>query len=283
MIHPRSKQTPEDVAAHYDTLDQFYREIWGEHVHHGYWRTGVETPEDAAAALVDVVADRLDLAPGHVVCDIGCGYGATAQALAETYDVAVTGITLSAAQHARATRRGAARGALRFEVRDWLANGFPSGSFDRAYAIESTEHMDDKRRCFAEAFRTLRPGGRLVVCAWLANRMPRRWHVRYLLQPICDEGRLPGLGDEAEYVDLLRQAGFAVSKAEDVSAAVARTWSVCVRRAVRGLVADSRYRRFILRGDTRDRIFAVTLFRMVLAFRTGAMRYGILTATKAAD
>jgi hypothetical protein len=94
-----------------------------------------------------------------------------------------------------------------FEVQDWLANGLPSASFDRAYAIESTEHMDDKERCFAEAFRTLRPGGQLVVCAWLANRTLRRWHVRYLLKPICQEGRLPGLGDEAEYVDLLRRAG----------------------------------------------------------------------------
>src|ERR1700733_15037537 len=90
MIYPHSKQAPGDVAAHYDTLDQFYREIWGEHVHHGYWRTGHETPEAAAAALVELVADRLDLVPGHVVCDIGCGYGATAHMLAETHDVAVS-------------------------------------------------------------------------------------------------------------------------------------------------------------------------------------------------
>jgi tocopherol O-methyltransferase len=133
MIHPHSKPTPRDVGAHYDTLDRFYREIWGEHVHHGYW------PEDAATALVDLVADRLDLVPGHVVCDIGCGHGATAQALAETHNVAVTGNTLSAVQHARAARRCVARAALTFEVRDWLANGFPSASFDRAYAIDSTD------------------------------------------------------------------------------------------------------------------------------------------------
>ncbi len=140
--------------------------------------------------------------------------------------------------------------------------------------------MEDKVRCFAEAFRILRPGGRLVVCAWLANRAPRPWHVRYLLEPICQEGRLPGLGDEVEYVDLLRRAGFAVSSVEDVSTAVARTWSVCIRRAVRRLITDTRYRRFLLSGDARDRIFAITLFRMLLAYRTGAMRYAVLTAIK---
>ena len=32
--------TREDVARHYDQLDRFYRELWGEHVHHGFWATG---------------------------------------------------------------------------------------------------------------------------------------------------------------------------------------------------------------------------------------------------
>ena len=282
MIRPRRTQTLGAVAAHYDTLDPFYREIWGEHVHHGYWRTGIESPEDAAAALVNMVAERLDLAPGQAVCDIGCGYGATAQTLAETHDVALTGITLSAIQHAWAMRRVVARGVLKFELGDWLANGFPAAGFDRAYAIESTEHMD-KARCFAEVFRTLRPGGRLVVCAWLASHAPRPWQVRHLLEPICREGRLVGLGDEREYVEMLRRAGFAVLGVEDISAAVARTWSICVRRVARRLATDTRYRRFLLNGNACDRVFAVTLFRLLLAYRTGAMRYAVLTAIKAAD
>src|SRR5262249_35248830 len=149
------------------------------------------------------------------------------------------------------------------------------------YAIESTEHMDDKPHCFAEAFRILRPGGRLVVCAWLANRAPYPWHVRYLLEPICQEGRLPGLGNEAEYVDILRRAGFAVLSVEDLSTAVARTWSICVRRAIRRLAFDAAFWRFVFHGNARDRIFGVTLFRMLLAYRTGAMRYAVITVSKA--
>ena len=283
MIRPRSHQTTTDVAAHYDTLDPLYRDLWGEHVHHGYWRTGRETPAEAVVALVDLVADRLDLAPGHAVCDIGCGYGATAQELAQAHDVAVTGVTLSAVQYGRSARRVAARGALAFEIGDWLANRFPAASFDRAYAIESTEHMDDKARCFAEAFRTLRPGGRLIVCAWLASSAPRPWHVRHLLEPICREGRLPGLGNAAEYVDLLSNAGFSVAQVEDISGAVARTWTVCVWRGLRKLALDPRYRRFMLCGNARDRVFAITMLRLLAAYRIGAMRYAVLTAIKPAD
>jgi tocopherol O-methyltransferase len=43
MIVPREPQTGEDVAGHYDELDHVYREVWGEHVHHGLWRTGRES------------------------------------------------------------------------------------------------------------------------------------------------------------------------------------------------------------------------------------------------
>jgi len=282
MIRPRSAQDLAAVSAHYDTLDPFYREIWGEHVHHGYWRTGRESPAQAAVALVELVADRLDLVPGQTVCDIGCGYGATAALLAETRGALVTGITLSAVQHRQAARRRPSRGVLEVRLGDWLANDFPDASFDRAYAIESTEHMAEKAQCFAEAFRVLRPGGRLVVCAWLAAPAPRHWEIQHLLEPICREGRLAGMGDEAEYIGLLEGAGFRVERTEDVSASVARTWSVCLRRSLRRLATDRRYPRFLLHSGTPDRVFAITLFRLLLAYRTGAMRYAVLTAAKSA-
>ena len=67
MIIPRTTQNAADVAKHYDNLDRFYREIWGEHVHHGLWRTGRETPLEACEALSAAAADRLALKPGDTV------------------------------------------------------------------------------------------------------------------------------------------------------------------------------------------------------------------------
>ena len=90
MIFPNEPQTARDVSGHYDELDYAYRYIWGEHVHHGYWVSGHETPDEATEALVRLVADRLALEPGQEVCDIGCGYGATAAWLAEHRQAKVT-------------------------------------------------------------------------------------------------------------------------------------------------------------------------------------------------
>lgn len=280
MIYPKQAQSTAAVAAHYNELDPFYREVWGEHVHHGYWITGRETAEDAAEALVELVAQRLQLSPGLEVCDIGCGYGATAQRLAERNGLSVTGLTISAAQAQFARARRPARGHLSFLEQDWLANSFPDASFDRAYSVESSEHMPDKQRFFDEAFRVLRPGGRLVVCAWLACDNPRPWEVKHLLEPICREGRLPSLGDEADYRDLARRAGFDPLTLEDISERVRRTWPICIRRILGKLFSERRYRQFILDAAAGNRIFAITLLRMMAAYGTGSLRYGLFVFRK---
>ena len=279
MIIPRVPQTAADVRGHYDELDEAYRAIWGEHIHHGYWRTGRETPEQATEALVELVADRLALAPGQRLVDIGCGYGRSAAHLAGRHGVAVTGLTLS---HAQWTIASARTGALSFHRRDWLDNGLPDAGFDSAYAIESSEHMVDKPRFFSEAWRVLRPGGRFVVCAWLSRTGPSAFAVRYLLEPICREGRLPGMAAREEYEALAAEAGFRPLGYDDISRQVRRTWSICAHRTVGRLLADRAFRRFALARTTVNRSFLLTLPRLIVALGTGAMRYGIFVWEKPA-
>ncbi len=280
MIVPSEMPSPTDVAEHYDELDWVYREIWGEHVHHGLWLTGVETPEAAVRQLVRHVAELAGIGPDQTVCDVGCGYGATARLLAEDFQAHVTGITLSPQQYEYAMARRGDKGSLSYVLGDWLKNDLPSASFDVVIAIESVEHMADKAMCFGEAFRVLRPGGRFVFSTWLAGESPREWEQRRLLEPICREGRLPGIGSESEYREMLRATGFLLGSFEDLSSRVKRTWSICIRRVLARLCSDGRYRRFLWSGHSRNRIFAVTLLRMWLAYRTGAMRYGLFACTK---
>jgi tocopherol O-methyltransferase len=277
MILPVTPQTPGDVRRHYDDLDVIYREIWGDHVHHGYWRTGKETQAEAVVALVALVAARLQLSAGQKICDIGCGYGASALYLAQHHNVAVTGLTIAPAQARIAAGLRPSAGRFVCLERDWLANGLPDRSFDHAYAIESSEHMVDKPMFFTEAWRTLRPGGRLAVCAWLAAERPSPLSVRYLLEPICREGRLPGLCNGEEYVDMARQAGFSLVQFSDISRKIRRTWSICARRLAMKFVTDAHFRAMIADPELRDRIFLLTVVRLMIALRTGAMRYGIFT------
>jgi tocopherol O-methyltransferase len=271
-------RTADDVAVHYDELDTAYRRIWGEHVHHGYWRTGRENVDEAVEELVRLVEARLDLEPGQAVCDIGCGYGATAVDLATRHGVSVTGLTVSVAQE-RIARSRAGHGFTCLR-RDWLDNQLPDASFDRAYAIESSEHMVDKAGFFAEAARVLRPGGRLVVCAWLEGEAVRPWEARHLLTPICREGRLPSMGSRADYQELAARAGLVLNSYEDIARDVRRTWEICLRRVAVHLVTDRTVRRLAVSSTTQNREFMLSLPRLVVALRTGAMQYGVLVWDK---
>ena len=279
MIYPNVKPRSGEVARHYDELDRFYRELWGEHVHHGLWRTGRETPEQAVRQLVEVVAEQAGIGEGDRVCDVGSGYGATARQLVRQYGASVTALTLSPAQHAYATARDA-RGNPQYRLGDWLDRPFRAGSFDSVIAIESTAHMDDKLGFFEEAFRVLRPGGRLVVCAWLAGEPLRGWERRHLLEPVCREGCLPGMGNAAEYRTWIAKAGLELDSVQDCSQQVRRTWILCMVRLARKLVTDQRYLRYLMDGRQANRRFVLTMLRIWVAYRVGAMQYSLFTARR---
>jgi tocopherol O-methyltransferase len=275
LISAASQFDASAVADHYNELDVFYRELWGEHLHHGLWVNGHESPEVAVRHLVDVVAQEAQIKPGDQVIDIGCGYGAAARQLARHYGAEVAAITLSSAQHAYAESVTPGTNPA-YLVADWLTTDFPQ-SFQAAIAIESAEHMPDRDEFFQRAYNVLEVGARFVVCAWLSRQGPSSLEVSWLLRPICDEGRIPHLPTLNELVASAKAAGFELVNSQDCTHAVRRTWGIILRRMIVRLLTDARYRAFLLNPRRRNRVFALTVARLWLAYRLGAMRYGIVT------
>ena len=91
------------------------------------------------------------------------------------------------------------------------------------------------------------------------------------------------MGSRADYEALAAEAGFALRSHDDISRNVRRTWSICARRLALKLVTDGRIRRIALSKATRDRIFLLTVPRLMAALRTGAMRYGLFVWEKPGD
>lgn len=280
MISSKTELTSDAVALHYDELDHFYREIWGEHVHHGLWITGRETHQTAVLQLVDLVAKEAGIQPGDKVCDVGCGYGATARKIAHDHRAEVTALTVSAAQHRFARDKDPASTNPHYLLCDWLKNDLPAESFDVVIAIESSEHMPDKPAFFSEAFRVLRPGGRMVVSAWLAREAASGFENRYLLEPVCREGRMPHMGTELDYRHLFEKAGFNFELFKDLTKQVKKTWPICAVHFFVNLCRKPAYAKFLFNRHSQNRIFALTMFRIWLAYNTGSMRYGIFAARK---
>jgi len=268
------------VAAHYDDLDLFYRTIWGTHVHHGYWRTGKESTDEAVENLTHLVADRAGIKSGTCVCDIGCGYGGSTKIFAEDYGARVIGITVSKKQYELALLFNAGLAGVHFMNCDGLASGLPGESFDAVVSIESSEHMPDKPAFFTEINRLLRPGGRFVVVAWLARDQPGAAETKYLLEPICAEGRLPSMASAPEYEAMLAAAGFEDLGFEDLTCKVKKTWRVCALRCLTRISSHHFLRQRFFDSTFPNRVFAKTVLRVWLAYTMGSMRYGLFAGRK---
>ena len=91
------------------------------------------------------------------------------------------------------------------------------------------------------------------------------------------------MGSESEYRAMIDQAGLEVTRFVDLTPQVWRTWSICLAKAAKGILSERSYRAFVFDRRNSDRGFAVTLLRILLAYRLGAMRYGLFAARKPAQ
>jgi tocopherol O-methyltransferase len=98
-----------EIRKHYDRLSRFYRMLWGEHLHHGYWEDN-ESIARAQIQLMEQLAEKAAILHGAHVLDIGCGLGGSAFWLAEQYDCNVTGLTISPVQARMATKKAKVKG-----------------------------------------------------------------------------------------------------------------------------------------------------------------------------
>ncbi len=229
---------------------------------------------------METVIQPLQLTSRSHVCDVGCGYGGTSRYIVDKLGAQVTGITLSPVQQSYAQKINRDKANPLVIVGDWTANCFPAESFDSVVSIECLAHIIDKPAFFRQINRVLRPGGRAVITAWLAGDTYRPWQERQLLEPICREGRLPSMGTQAEYRELAEQAGLQVTEFEDLSSQVRKTWRICSRRVLTHVATRPDAWWHVIRHKSSSWMFLFSIWRIRLAYRTGAMRYGLFVIDK---
>lgn len=266
-----------DIRLHYDWSTAFYRLLWGPHIHHGLWEAD-ESPAEAQTNLIRRAAELAGVRRGDAVVDVGCGMGGSSAYLAKHYDCRVTGITLSPVQRAWAvcgsTLRGVG-GRTKFLRADAEQIDFPPASFDVVWSIECTEHLFDKPAFFRKAAKWLKPGGRMMICAWLAGDEPLDDAQRQQVYDVCEGFLCPSLATAADYRGWMEEAGLAFAGFDDWTDRVTETWEICRRRTTGGLLHRL--------ASTVDRNLALFLDRFTTilnAYRTGAMRYGCLRAVQ---
>ena len=70
---------------------------------------------------------------------------------------------------------------------------------------------------------------------------------------------------------------------EDVTRRVRRTWRICLRRMLGCLLFTPTGWRFLFSARSRHAVFAFSVARILVAYYTGSMRYGVLELEKPAE
>ncbi len=215
-----------DAATHYDECYNDYLFAWCNRdnlaLHYGYWAD--DKPYNQHQALLNknqVLYAAAGIQTSDRVLDAGCGIGGSSIWMAKQHGNQVTGITISAKQAAYARQHAQRHGVaalVDFQVSDFCATPFPDQSFDVVWALESSCHALNKADFLAEAYRVLRPGGRLVVCdGFLLQRRFNESQWQAVLT--CLNGwAVPNLCERDEFSRLLTQQNFQAIAWQDITA-----------------------------------------------------------------
>jgi cyclopropane-fatty-acyl-phospholipid synthase len=167
LLRPNSlRMSQRNIAEHYDLGNDFYK-LWLDPTmtySAARFTSENQTLEQAQRAKYEALCQKLRLQPGDRVLEIGCGWGGFSIHAATHYGCHITGITISEAQLAEATRRVREAGLadkIDLRMQDYRTL---EGQFDKIASIEMLEAVGDKylETYFAKCDALLLPHGLLA-------------------------------------------------------------------------------------------------------------------------
>ncbi|ETS87423.1 hypothetical protein PFICI_01251 [Pestalotiopsis fici W106-1] len=304
QAHASFASLKERIQLHYNVASDYYYSLWGQHIHHGYWKSPNETKEQAQVNLIEYLLELSALPTSSYVLDVGCGIGGTSRYLARERACNVTGLTISGKQVEMAKRLSLAEtsstehtdpsgatirlppGSVRFVELDAetmlqyfkTTGDKPSDGFNCVWISEALSHFPNKPLFFESSFALLASGksSRLVIADWFKAPNLSQEQDKADIKPIEDGMLLPPMCTADEYVKMAEKAGFRVFKGPvDISKNVAKTWDISW-----SLVASPSLWAFALSWG-RDGLAFLQAFRaMRRGFANGTFRYALIVLEK---
>lgn len=186
---------------HYDLGNDLYQLMLDSRMTYscGYWKTA-QNLEDAQAAKLDLICQKLQLKSGMTLLDIGCGWGSLMKYAAEKYGVSCVGLTVSKEQ---------------VNLGEQLCEGLPiqflledyrqfEGKFDRIASVGMFEHVGHKNyRVFMEKVNGFLKSDGLFLLHTMGNNDTDFYGERWINKYIFPNGMLPSAAQIAKAAEKL--------------------------------------------------------------------------------
>ena len=287
LVPPGPLINEDEIVAYYESCEPDYSLVWRlqEHLcmHYGYWEEDTKSLAEAVTRLNEKLVELGRITGTDRVLDAGCGVGGGALFLARRLGCRVDGITLSAAQVERCrenARRHGVEDLARFDRRNYLATGLDDQSFDVVWAVESVCYAFDKRDFLREAYRLLRPGGRLVLADFFSVKLdgrPRR--DRRLMEKWTRSWAIREYAVTEEFERQMLEAGFRDVVVRDVTRSVRRSVRRLFFYYYPGLVYTYLWQLLGWRNRLQTLNTHSTAYQY-RAYRRGLWRYNLVAGTR---
>lgn len=206
-----------DTSGVYDLLSTTSATDNGLYLNLGYWKNA-DSIDEASDALARLVADAGTMTRRDIVLDCGFGFADQDMLWASEYEPSrIIGLNITRSQVDVARGRVEAAGLCDcIDLRHGSATAIPlePASVDLVVSLESAFHYRTREAFFQEAWRVLRPGGRIVTAdiipaprAGQRRDRLRQW-VSWKL--VASKFVIPreNVYDAAGYIDRVAGAGF---------------------------------------------------------------------------
>lgn len=293
---PRSSfdKLNQGIAAFYDASTGIWEDMWGDHLHHGYYGAETDQPRksnrEAQEEMIDRVLDWAGVTEfndGQRMVDVGCGLGGSSRHIIRKFGGgSAQGITLSSYQARRGSELSVGAGLqdrVHLQVADALKQPFEDDTFDLVWSLESGEHMPDKAKFVGELARVCSPGGRVIIVTWChrvlgTTETSLKEDEQRLLNDICEAYYLPEWCSIADYEQLFVENGFEDIKTADWSEQVAPFWGEVIKSALtpRGVLGLLKSGWTTIRG-------ALVMPLMAQGLQRGVVRFALITGVKKAQ
>jgi tocopherol O-methyltransferase len=214
-----------DIVEYYNTCENSYKDVWHLDecmaMHLGIWDEGVKTLKQSLLKENELLATLGKIKSSDLVLDAGCGVGGSSIWLAKHIGCNVKGITLVDSQVKQSTvnaQNNQVQNLTSFDKQDYTKTTFPNASFDVVWAINSACYAKPKSTFINEAYRLLKPGGRLVVSDAFQGKDTLTEAEHQLLYDKTYHGWVVNsLDTPAQFLKQMETAGFKNSEYSDQS------------------------------------------------------------------
>lgn len=225
----------QETEKYYDAEDVIYRSVWdaGGTVHWGVFdkepaqdSTIREEFRAAGIRLNELMVEYAGIGSGSHVLDVGCGNGTNVIWVTRNTGAKATGIDLSGVRIANAVASleqvPELAGKLAFEKASATDLPFEEGTFTHVWSQATIYHVPDKVKVLEEAYRVLEPGGQFIFDDLVKPTPDISESARKF---VYDRLLFDTDFSFYSYMDALRETGFKVLQARDLSSHLARSYT----------------------------------------------------------